>query len=202
MKPITPNSPLKDQPYGAGKPERPRLTQNALWWPAAEVYLKSTHVHDYVGHEIELFPGARQSLALDGGCEYSRVVSSGNPVYEDFSLWEDSPFELVAERLLWGTFGPKGDQPRRWVPLKKCETDHLQAILRTQPHVYGTVIERVIKHWLTARGVTPFSPIAIANPSAVSAFAQLCRDLGQLSPEKYGKHAKPAKKPVKRKACK
>lgn len=194
------NSPMKSEPFNP--PPRPQLSQNAVYWPAADLYLKSTHVHDFVGHEIELFPGARQSLHLDGGCEYSRVVSSGNPVYEDFSLWEDSPFEDVCQKMLWGTYGPKGDQPRRWVPLKECETEHLQAILRTQPHVYGTVIERVIKHVLKERGVTPFSPIAITDPGAASGFAHFYRDLGQLSPEKYEKRAKPAKKPVKRKARK
>lgn len=190
------NSPMKSKPFNP--PPRPRLIQNALWWPAAGVYLKSAHTHDFVGHEIKIAPGLKQSLCLDGGCSYSRIVSSGNPVYQDFSLYTDSPFELVAERLLWGTYGPKGDQPRCWVPLKECETEHLQAILKTQPYVYGTVIEQVIKYWLKKRGVTPFSPIAIANPRAVSAFAQLCQDLGQLGREKYEKRAKPAKKPAKK----
>jgi hypothetical protein len=103
--------------------------------------------------------GMPQELAVDGGLEYSRIISSGNPVYQDFSLWEDSPFKLVADRLLWGTYGPKGDQPLRWVPLKECETEHLQAILKTQPHVYGGIyggiFEQVIKHWLNKRGVKP-----------------------------------------------
>lgn len=152
MKSAPPNSPMRSEPF---TPSRPQLTQNALFWPAAGIYLKSTHVHDYVGHEIELFPGAKQGLHLDGGCEYSRVVSSGNPVYEDFSLWEDSPFEDVCQKMLWGTYGKNGDQPLRWVPLKECETEHLQAILKTQLHIYGGIIEKVIKHILKERGVKP-----------------------------------------------
>ena len=130
------------------------MIQNAAFWPAAGIYLKSIHTHDFTGHTMAI-AGVETSLALDGGLDYRRVISSGNPVYEDFSLWSDSPFDMVAERLLWGTYGPKGDQPRRWVPLKECETDHLQAILRTQPHVYGGVVEKVIKHWLNWRGVKP-----------------------------------------------
>lgn len=162
MKPVIPNSPLTDTPY---KPERPSLTQNALWWPAAGVYLKSTHTHDFTGHEIEIAPGLKQSLSLDGGCSYSRVVSSGNPVYQDFSLWEDSPFEEVCQKMLWGTYGKNGDQPRRWVPLRECETEHLQAILRTQLHIYGGIIEKVIKHILKERGVKPAS-LEITDPKS------------------------------------
>lgn len=185
-----PNNPLRDQPY---QPEKPRLTQNALFWPAAGIYLKSAHVHDYVEHSA-VIGGVPMTLANDGGLEYRRTVSSGNPVYEDFSLWEDSPFDMVASRLLWGTFGPKGDQSRRWVPLKECETEHLQAILKTQLHIYGTVIEKVIKHWLKDRGVKP----------ALPSFAQLCVDLTEAL-DKIGsakESAKPAKKPAKRKARK
>lgn len=189
---------------------RPHLTQNAVYWPAAGVYLKSTHVHDYQGHEIELVPGLLATLAVDGGNEYRRVVSSGNPVYEDFCLWSDSPFELVAERLLWGTHGPKGDQPRRWVPLKECETDHLQAILKTQLHIYGGVVERVIKHILKERGVKPavleipgLGPIPKDIPrSQISALGQLCQALGETHLNLPQKRAKTAKKPVKRKAKK
>ena len=135
-------------------PPRAQLTQNAIFWPAAGVYLKSRHTHDFTGHTM-VIAGVETSLFLDGGLDYRRVVSSGNPVYEDFCLWSDSPFEEVCRKLLWGTYGPKGDQPRRWVPLKECETDHLQAILRTQLHIYGGVVERVIKHILKERGVKP-----------------------------------------------
>jgi len=38
--------------------------------------------------------------------------------------------------ILWGTFGKNGKEPLRWVKIMDCETDYLQAILRTQSHVY------------------------------------------------------------------
>jgi hypothetical protein len=165
---IMTNSPLMDKPY---EPAKPRLTQNALHWPAAGVYLKSTHVHDYVSHS-EVINGIPMSLGNDGGLEYRRTTFSGNPVYEDFSLWSDSSFDMVAERLLWGTHGPKGDQPLRWVPLKECETDHLQAILRTQLHVYGGVVEKVIKHWLKVRKVKPERLDAIMMLKVLEPFSE------------------------------
>ena len=174
---------MKTEPFSP--PPRPHLIQNGAYWPAADIYLKSTHTHDFTGHTM-VIAGIETDLSIDGGCSYRRVVSSGNPVYEDFSLWSDSPFEEVCRKMLWGTFGPKGDQPLRWVPLKECETDHLQAILKTQLHIYGGVVERVIKHILKERGVKPaaleipgFGPIPETAPVA-----------------------KPAKKPAKGKAKK
>lgn len=131
------------------------LIQNAIYWPAAGLYLKSSHQHDYFERSIELSMGLRQSIAIDGGTAYRRLITSGNPVYEDFSLYEDSPFDMVADRFLWGTYGKDGKGPFKWVPLKECETDHLQAILKTQIHVYGTISEKVIKHWLNVRSVKP-----------------------------------------------
>lgn len=185
------------------------LIQNAVYWPIANLYIKSTHQHDYTGHSV-VISGVKTDLFLDGGLDYRRVVSSGNPVYKDFSLYTDSPFELVVERLLWGSYGKNGDQPLRWVPLKECETEHLQAILKTQLHVYGGVVERVIKHILKERGVKPaaleipgLGPIPEDIPrSQISALGQLCKDLGETHLNLPQKRAKAAKKPVKRKTRK
>lgn len=184
------------------KPARPSLTQNAIFWPAAEIYLKSTHVHDYVEHSA-VIGGIPMTLANDGGLEYRRTVSSGGPLWEDFSLWEDSPFELVASRLLWGTYGPNGDQPRRWVPLKECETEHLQAILKTQLHVYGGIIEKVIKHILKERGVKPAAlELEVVKKRRVRDYS--AEDFFNLLIEVSGgsQTNKAAKKHVKRKARK
>ena len=185
-------------------PPRPRLTQNAVFWPAAGVYLKSTHGHDFTGHSM-VVAGIPQELAIDGGLEMRRVIFSGNPVYEDFSLWSDSPFEEVCQKILWGTYGPKGDQPRRWVPLKECETEHLQAILRTQLHVYGGVVERVIKHILKERGVKPAeiepfkAPVLLPKYQVLVDGDRLCKGVifAGESPTK-----KPVKKPIKKPAAK
>ena len=43
---------------------------------------------------------------------------------------------IEGDDLLWGTYGESGLEPLRWVPLRDCDTDHLQSILRTQAHVY------------------------------------------------------------------
>jgi len=55
--------------------------------------------------------------------------------------------------MLWGTYGKSGKERLRWVMLRDCETDHLQAILRTQPHVYWMPhVLKAIREILTFRG--------------------------------------------------
>ncbi len=38
--------------------------------------------------------------------------------------------EWKIENTIWGTRGPKGDQPLKWILLKDADTDHLKAILK------------------------------------------------------------------------
>ena len=37
----------------------------------------------------------------------------------------------------WGTYGPKGDQPKRYVAMSDMSDDHIKAILVTQSQVQG-----------------------------------------------------------------
>ena len=61
--------------------------------------------------------------------------------------------------LQWGTFGKNGDEPMRIVRLGDCSTEHLQAILRTEGHIY---LYATLQHYvfaihriLRSRGVIP-----------------------------------------------
>jgi hypothetical protein len=132
-------------------PEPPKILQNAAYIPSEGVYLKSTYDHDYQWHKwVE--GGVEHELGIDGGKSYIRRVMSTGVVYEDWSLYEGDPFPVIAEKFLWKTFGPLGDQPGRWVPLSQCDTDHLEAILKTQLHIKNNIIEKIVKYLLTQRG--------------------------------------------------
>ncbi len=127
-----------------------QLTQNAIRIPSEDLYLKSSHVHDYVCHE----PREGESYMVDGGLDYLRRgwgPTNKRDSFEDWSLYDDSPFDLVAERLLWGTRGPDGDQPLRHRPIATLALDHLQAILSTQAQIKGTLHERVVKYWVALK---------------------------------------------------
>jgi len=66
----------------------------------------------------------------------------------EFMLWAaDKEWDEVVKYASWGTYGKSGKDPLRWVFLKDCTNDHLEAILRTEP-VGGfttTVINLILK---------------------------------------------------------
>lgn len=52
------------------------------------------------------------------------------------------------EQLKWGTYGPEGRGPLRMVYLIDLDTDHLENILITQPHIsnrYAAAILQILK---------------------------------------------------------
>jgi hypothetical protein len=134
------------------QPIERHLTQQAAHIPEEGVYLKSRHVHDFVGHTWVDKTGATKTFCIDGGLDYQRrvgdldLIDAGRVV--DWSIWSDDEFEVYRDHLLWGTYGPDGDQPLRWVPLKDCTLDHLKAIQRTQSHIVGTIAEKVVDWWV------------------------------------------------------
>jgi len=104
-----------------------RIIQNAVKDITSDTYYQSTHVHDYVEFEHN-----GQNHFIDGGQEYLRRSFANSDQIVDWSLYDDSPHDLIKRRMLWGTYGLNGDHPLKWVPLFECTTEHLQAILRTQ----------------------------------------------------------------------
>jgi hypothetical protein len=69
------------------------------------------------------------------------------------SEYEDkTSFEYKKKYATWGTYGPKGDQPRRTVMLTNADTDHLLKILETQIHI-GREMADIIRSILKDRGI-------------------------------------------------
>jgi len=75
-----------------------------------------------------------------------------------------STFETMKREMLWGTYGKGGvehcagncpEHKFQWVRLIDRETDHLQAILRTQRHILHHPCLAVIHGILADRGVVP-----------------------------------------------
>ena len=104
-----------------------RIIQNAVKDITNNTYYQSTHVHDYVEFEHN-----GRIHFIDGGPEYLRRSFANSDQIVDWSLYDDSPHDLIKRRMLWGTYGLNGDQPLKWLPLFECTTEHLQAILSTQ----------------------------------------------------------------------
>ncbi len=121
------------------------LIQQAAWIPEDDVYLNSTHVHDYRSYTLR----DGQPVTIDGGCEYRRY---GPPeLWEtrvvDWCLYEDSPLAEVQGKLLWGCRGIRGDEPLHYRPISTLSRDHLAAILRTQLAANPLHLQ-VVAYWL------------------------------------------------------
>lgn len=133
----------------------PLVFRNAIMTPDGTI-LESTHRHDYVTH-VDTKDG--EFYMVDGGRTYfkrsgpqKRIVQLpwykallniivGKPTfketegYTDLSIYgdENSPFEFVRRNMTWGTNGKKGDEPFKLLILCDMDTDHIEAILKTQP---------------------------------------------------------------------
>ena len=62
------------------------------------------------------------------------------------------------EHTIWGTRGKNGDQPLKYIRLDMADTDHLEAILATQPQI-SQVTRRLIETVLKERD-TPKTQLA------------------------------------------
>ncbi len=59
--------------------------------------------------------------------------------------------EVIREIQTWGTNGPGGTMKRKDIFLKDLLTDHIKAILKTQKHIKGTKLEKILKEELKFR---------------------------------------------------
>ena len=107
-----------------------QIIYNAIRTPDGTV-LESKHQHDY----REYVDQNGKTYMVDGGLSYLRRNGSPSEDYQELSVYQDDPHEKVREVLRWGTRGPDGDQPLKYVLLKDMSTDHIQAILDTQYHI-------------------------------------------------------------------
>lgn len=106
------------------------LVYNAIQTPDGTI-LESFHRHDFKTHTDAI---TGEVYMVDGGIYYRRGFDNQVPA-KDLSLTTDSPFHLIREKFRWGTRGKSGNEPTRYVPLCKLESDHIKAIIETQTHI-------------------------------------------------------------------
>lgn len=69
-------------------------------------------------------------------------------ILDEKDLLDKNSIEYKANTAIWGTNGPKGDQPTKYVNLINCETDHLEAILKNCLHIddnYKNIINYILE---------------------------------------------------------
>lgn len=124
-----------DCEIGAGNPNfmnSPKIIQNALKITEGKkvTYIKSLHTHDFVCYTFK----NGGDVFTDGGCSYIRRGGTEdipkNVKVEDWSLTESDSYDTIKERLVWGTYGKKGNRKLKYVPLTKLTKSHLENILK------------------------------------------------------------------------
>lgn len=87
--------------------------------------LESKSVHDYVTH----IDKNGLEYSTDGGHYYLHRIVHNDAPYEDLTIYDDDPFEIIRENLKWGTYGKSGKEELRWILLKEMSNDHINSIL-------------------------------------------------------------------------
>ena len=123
-----------------------QILRNALRTPDGTV-LESKHRHDFVMHRDMV---TEDDVGIDGGHDYLRRIGS-LAFCVDLSVTTKDDFELVRAAFTWGTYGKDGKQSRTEIKLKDMTTEHIQAILKTQQHIKGGVVEQLFKQELLYR---------------------------------------------------
>jgi hypothetical protein len=104
------------------------ILHNSFMTPDGTI-LVSRHVHDFKTHLDTVCNG---SYFIDGGRQYiRRGWDTHCPPPIDLSAHVSDEHEVIRRRVEWGTYGPSGDKPLRYVKLYDMDRDHIQAILRT-----------------------------------------------------------------------
>jgi hypothetical protein len=122
------------------------LLVNAIITPDG-TRLESLHRHDYQTH----IDANGEEYMIDGGLDYVRRSINKQPAIDAF-VYSDDKHDVIREQFLWGTYGKNGDQPLQKKPVKSLDTEHIEAILKTQIHLKDH-IRKVFEDELNYRGI-------------------------------------------------
>lgn len=84
------------------------------------------------------------------------ITADSNLYIEDLMLVDTMPMNEIKEKYVWGTTGPKGDQPLKFVKLVDCETIHLMNILKTVKFI-TPIMKDAIHAILAERGYETYA---------------------------------------------
>lgn len=91
--------------------------------------LTSYNRHNYVEYKDTI---TKEVLMVDGGTDYLRRNMG---TYEELSVYDDGSHLTRRSAVHWGTRGKDGRQPLVYKPIKELDSDHIEAILKTQHQI-------------------------------------------------------------------
>jgi hypothetical protein len=105
-----------------------RILLNRIKTPDGTI-LTSYNRHNYVEYKDTL---TKEVLMVDGGTDYLRRNIG---TYEELSVYDDGSHITRRSAVHWGTRGKDGKQPLVYKLLKDLDSDHIEAILKTQHQI-------------------------------------------------------------------
>lgn len=120
------------------------LIQNAIYIPALDEYLVSSHRHDF--KSVTLPNG--KTVSVDGGLDYIKRGFAERSDFVDWSLSDKDSLQEIIEKLLWGSYGKKGDQPVTFKPISMLDRDHLKSILDNVPVTLANSLHLYVVKWV------------------------------------------------------
>lgn len=106
--------------------------------------LTSYNRHNYVEYKDTI---TKEVLMVDGGTDYLRRNMG---TYEELSVYDDGSHLTRRSAVHWGTRGKDGQQPLVYKPIKELDSDHIEAILKTQ-HQISDFYKEILKDELKYR---------------------------------------------------
>lgn len=89
-----------------------------------------TILHSYSVHDYKTYTDQNGlEYMVDGGDEYLRRTIHKEAPYEELSIYDDEPFEIIRQHYCRGGRGKDGKQPLKWVPLFKMSDKWLKACI-------------------------------------------------------------------------
>jgi hypothetical protein len=119
-----------------------RILLNRIKTPDGTI-LTSYNRHDYVEYKDTL---TKEVLMVDGGTDYLRRNVG---TYEELSVYDDGSHITRRSAVHWGTRGKDGKQPLVYKLLKDLDSDHIEAILKTQHQIsefYREIFKEELKY--------------------------------------------------------
>jgi hypothetical protein len=104
--------------------KEPKIILNQIRTPDGTI-IRSMHRHDYVTHKDK----NGLEYMVDGGSDYLRRNFHEEAPYEELSVYDNAPFEVIRQSFHRGGRGKDGKQPLTWVPISEMSDAWLQACI-------------------------------------------------------------------------
>ena len=102
-----------------------QLVCNKIKTPDGTI-IQSRSVHDYQTYRDR----NGKVYMVDGGLSYLRRNVHEDAPYEELSVYNDAPHEVIREHFSWGTYGKNGDEKLKYVFLCDMSDEHIKNIIK------------------------------------------------------------------------